>query len=579
MTYRALPAVALAAVLAAAPARALDMNGSLGGAYTRNTSTGNPALTAWDFAGQLALAAEPFEPGSTALFANANYGGIESASAGVSTRTNNWGGALGASALGLTAFPVSVSASRAWTDVTTGYVQGTTGSSVSTTLAGTVQARGQDAGLPNVSLTGTRSTSDNHTSGGEDVTQTQYALSTIVRQVLGSFDYLLQYDVGWSGGSLDPANYKNHSLLANVGTTISDNVAVLLNGQYFLRQPTVTSPLNPREESGSLTAQVTSSLASNLGNITTYTHVQSSIDIPGSPLMRQIGHSLSSTFTWGLPQGWSLSGTVSGSASDSDTPAGEVKATGEAIGAQALWNGKLSSTSLSFRAGGAVGGLQTQTGDSLAWGAGGGGSISRPLSGGVFGSLAYSGDYRTNLNAFEGSTLTQSLNGALIFRLPANATVQLDGTASAQRQESTTFGTGGSRTASGDVTFSMRRVSARVEAGVSDSLPSDLANPTGGAILPLSFNTHVRYAGASATFGIPLGLPAVLNFMYRTTDSERPGLARQHQSVAGADLTLRFGLWMLSATERMTWGDTLTGTTASGTMLYVRLTRVFGATF
>ena len=581
MSHRALRAAVLAALVAAAPARSADLNGSLGGAYTRNASTNNPATAMWDFAGQLSLMAEPFEPGSASVSANANYGGVESATSGVSTRTNNWGGGLSASALGLTAFPVSVSASRAWTDVTSGFAQGSTGSTISTTVGAGVEAKGQDAGLPYLRLTGMTGTSDNHASGGQDISQTTYALETVVRQVLGSFDYMLQWDMGWSGGSLEPSNYKNHSVLANVGTQVSDNVNVLINGQYFLRQPTQLSPLNPREEQGNLVAQITSSLSPTLGNVTSYTHVQSALDIPGSPLQRQIAHSLASTFTWSLPRGWALTGNLSGSTSDSDTPAGTVHATGEAVGAQAQWNGKFSETTLSFRGSGAVGGLQSQAQgpDQLAWGAGGGASISRPLGGPVYGSLTYSGNYNTNLNAMQGSNLNQNLNGALTFQLSGSAYVRLDGTASALRQESTVFGTGGARALTGDINLYVRRFTVRLEAGVTDSLSPDLANPSGGLILPLAFNTHVRYAGATAALPYLFRLPLTLNFIYRTTQSTRPGLAQQQESVAGADLTVRFGLWALVASDRQTWGELVGGTTSTINTFYVRLTRVFGATF
>ncbi len=581
MRLRGLAAAALAALVAGGAADALDLNGQLGGSWSRRTSSGQPDTGLWNLAGQLSLAMEPFEPGAASLFATGRYGTAEGTTGTSSAQTQNWSGALNASAFGLTAFPASVSASRAWTDLSSDYTQGRTGTTVSTTVGAAVQAVGTYAGLPTLRLSASRSTMENTAVDATATTSTQYALSSAVGQSVGAFTYQFQWDMGWNAGTLDASNYKSHSLYGTVDMTLADGVHASVNAQYFLRLPTLTSPLNPREDTETVTSQVSASLSPTLSNVTVYGYQQAAVEIPDAPLLQQLAHTLSSSLVWTPHPSWNLSAGVSGSASDATTATGRLRAYGEAVNTNASWNGRWAETTLTLRASGSVGGLQTDTQSTRAWGSGGGVTLSRGLGSALHGSFSYSADYRDNLNAIEATSLSQRVNLGVTWRFSGASSLTGNASANAERQQSPVFGTGANRTYQGDLTLALSRFTVRGEAGLSDGLSPDLRNPTGdGLFLPLAYNSHVRYTGATA--GLSSGwvtFPVTLTAVFRATDSERPGVARQRQSIAGGELSARLGQWNLSAIDRYSWGDTAFGTQGSGNLLYFALTRVFGATF
>jgi hypothetical protein len=575
LRHRVLLAGALGAVFLCGRAVALDVGGSLGAGYDRSDTWAgglHTSIPSWDFASQLSLSDSPLAPGLLTWSATGDYRRHRSLYTDSTSTTDNFGFLGSASLFQSSPLSLQLAGSRAWTEFTSSGPTEQTGSTLVTTYG--ARARYATMARPSFTAAVARTEIENRSFGVRSQAENT-TLSTGVSQQLEGFDYALAYDTSFSSGTFADTNYRSHTFNLQATTYLTPGVELRLVDRYFLRDPTVTAGTNPRFDDNDFHLSATSRGDTRLISRADYEYRHFVTTVPGADGRDAFDHLATAATEYRYSPEWTFAGNAGASYAKDRLGATELAGSTEQVGANARWQRALERSQLFLSGGGSLGLQQRDgAGQQGAWGvsAGGGGSTARET---WVGSLSYTLGLSRNLSGLFGTTLSQQLNATADTRL-AGWLVRNLLAISAARRYADVGDSSVNRSIQGTVTASQGGYVLQLLAGLSDGASGTISNPGDGLFLPSTFNTRSRFAQANASGQLSRDVSVSVNARYQ--QSTAPGRSLQWEQGVGGVLGYSLGLFQLSLDERYSYGG-YGDTRQRGNLLFVRLTRFFGARF
>ena len=574
---RALPA--LAALLFATQARAVDVTGSIGGGYVRTDSWSDlhADTTTWDWEADLAIAGSPFRPGLLQYLARVDYRAIRTAYGQLGSRSDAWGAQLQCSMLNGSALPISLSFARLWTDFSSDADANRTGSTVIDTYGATAVLHVRR--LPTLRLNLQRTDFENKSLGGATASGDSTNLTAGLAQATSNHTYQIDYSTGWNNGTYAESNYRSHFLNAQMTAQPSDDVRVRLNERYYLRDPQNDAPTNPRYDDNAFGAGVQWRPGQRLTSSYDYSYRRLLVESTEAPTIEELTHNLAASTYFRWKPTLSVFGNLGFLYSLERNGGHEAEAVAESIGGGTLWQRKSGRNAYNAGGGGNVMVIEPMAGDtSLGWGANGsvGWTHTRQR---VRTTATYVLTFSDNPLAFGGYALEQRVqataDGVFVLRTRPVAWQALF-VAAGGRRESDISGTSLYRTLMAQGRLLWSRYTADLTAGESDGLSAALAEPgiTDGFLLPADYNTHSRYVTASATETLDGGHLTLMQ-LARTLNSESPGRPDQWEHSLVMTASYWLGLVTLSLEDRIAIGGT-GDTSQTVNIVFLRAMRTFG---
>lgn len=570
-------AAAVAALFLAGRASAtFDLQLTLGASYWRgdSSSSATPAATssAWDFSGGAGAQWTPLSPGLLVLSGTASYTDRTTAHYQVTDRIQNLTYAGGAT-VGTGPFTLSLTAGRSQTDFSTGGdapQSGTTrADSYSAALAFTT------AILPQVRVGWFHSAQTVYFTGAPDSRTDVDTLSVSLFHNVPTHGYVVGYNTSWSSGTRAQTNYQNHSLSISAEAHPSPGTTVSLSDTYYLRDPTVSDPSNPRLDANSIGLRVGTVLSPKVTLSAGYGYTRSLGQAPGTLDQENSAHSLSANADYRLDQHWSLVGAAGAGYSMSRLDAQHYQSTTESLSLGGTWNGALSArTSLTLSTTGSLGLSQPSEGPQLTtWGVGGSAFYGFPISS-WDGNAGYTISYSDGSGALLASTLSQILSASASGVAWAGARASARLQAQSVRASSPVAGTSYGRNINLTGTLGWKANLASLSAGASDSLANDLTSGfSDGLFIPPSFNNRSRYVALSGqtAFDFRLSLGAALSYSWTSP----AGGVTTDETALQVSAGYIFGMWTLSLVDTFTYSSVSNGTWTTSNNVFLRLGRSF----
>ncbi len=578
MTVRACRiAAAVAALLAAGRAAAsLDLQLTLGAAYTRGdfSATGSPTATTttWDFAGGLGVLWTPLSPGLLSLSGSASYADRTTAHFEVTEKAQNlaYQGTVSVSPGPL---QLSFSGGRTQTDYST---RG------ETDLAGTVRVDTytgvlsfSTAALPQLRALWFHSDQTSYFTGAPDSRASVDSLSVNVHHNVPTHAYNMGYGTSWSSGTRAQANYQNHALTVTADARPSPGVTVSLSDVYYLRDPTVSDPTNPRIDANSLSLRLSYAPSSRLTSSLSYGYSRSLGQAPGTLDQEDATHSVTASADYKFDRQWGLVSALGASYGVARLGTAHYQATGESLVLGANWSTvPAARQSLSLGANGSVGLSQPDAGSQLT---------TYGLSGSAFytfpffswdGSAGYVLTFNDGSGALMASTLGQSLNASAGGSIWQGSRTTVRFQAQSLRSSSPVAGVSYGRSLNLTATTTWRIYTASIMAGSGDTLANDLKSGfSDGLFFSPGFNNRSRYLTLEgrASFPFRLGLQALLTYVWLNPAG---GFATDEVGlhlVAGYTL----GEWVVSLQDDFVYTSANHGPWTKSNTVYLRLGRPF----
>ncbi len=377
------------------------------------------------------------------------------------------------------------------------------------------------------------------------------------------------YRLSWGNGSLMAVNYIAQAVNLTANMKPSESLFASLSGAYFVRDPSVLSPGNPRYEN----TAVTGAAGSEQGNSRAwlqYSYRHALTTDPSLELHEAIGHTVSGNYAWRVSPTWKWTGSAGASFGQTRLAAAQSSAAGQSVGLAASWT----KATLGADFGVAAGAIEPEVGSAaLAYGANASAHASLPRPNRTY-SLTYQGGYSANLDATAGWSMTQSVSADVKTTAPGLPTWAASLQASGARGGGGAFGANASRTISAAGSVSYGWASFQLQAGTSDSVTGALSNPlSDGLFLPAAFDTHSRYAAANASFKLATSLTAQAIAKY--TILSGPAAPDQREAAMSGSLQYGYGFWSLSLAEQYSMGGT-TSFDHKISEFFVHASRTFG---
>ncbi len=382
---------------------------------------------------------------------------------------------------------------------------------------------------------------------------------------------LVKYQMMWVDGSLPVSNFTSQQVSLSSAMTPADGIQGGLDASYLVREPNSLSGTNPRYESTNVNGSLGwgDSYAEASGTVR-YQYIRSLATEPSLASREMAAHGLSATYIRRVAPEWRLMGSISGTISDRRE--GDLRASdlSQSVGLTAEYSRP--TMGLSF--GGRVGVVEPDVGDTaLGYGASLGLYKSWQLPRQAF-ALNYTGSYTQNLGALGGWAASQSLygdaSGAFNSALSWNARLSLN----AARSGGGTFGSNSTRAIVGYANLLYWRATFGLEAGTADALSGAVVNPVADALfIPAGFNTHSRYAAATAS--VPITDALSFWFLAKYTILSGPSTPDQRERLLNPSLRYVVGAWAFSIDDLYTQGGSIAFDHRVNE-LYVRASRTFG---
>jgi hypothetical protein len=564
----------LALVTAAPPARAgVLFGGDLGASMNRDDQWGADARssrTTWWFAGSLHLDASFFTPGTLDLGAAASYLGYR-ATGGAASDALNYQVHL--VALARTPFSLSASAGRSTIDFTADTNSGRVGTTRVDSLSGTAVLSA--ASYPYLAASIRNTATTNRASGAPAVKSDATTVSAEASQSVEALNYSLNYDTGWSGGDYAETNFRNHAASLRAQAQLDTNVTAQVMATYNLRQPTLSSPLNPRLDSQTLSTWLQWSASSETAGGGGYSYSNALFDAPGSPLRQSISHSLNGYASHRLSDDFSFDLSASGTAAQTRVGATELRATGEEAGAGVRWRRQLDQYAAQASLNGSLGLYQPSEGaNATSWGVAANTSASRPLAT-WYATAGLSGSYDENSGASAGhrTRLVATLGTSGV---PLGWSLSSMLNAGYSRSVSPSFGASRQANVRIEAQASRGGYNLGLNAGITDDLAEVLVPgaPPATALIPVDFNTQARFAMATAT--VPTVPRLFLTFVGRALSVSSPGRSSQWETGLGVSAGYYIGAFQLTLYDQVTVGGTSGLSTSTQNLLFLSVSRSFG---
>ncbi len=570
-------AVATAALLVAGRAQAaFDLQLSLGSAYSRGdaSSSGSPnvSTTTWDFAGGLGATWTPLSPGLLSLAGSASYEDRHTRDFETTDRVQNLT-YQGTVAVTPAPFLLSFSAARSQSDFTT---------ESQTTQAGTLRATSYSgtfgfsaAGLPQVRAGWLHQSQDTYFTGAPEARTDVDSLFVRAFHNVPTHSYSAGYSTSWSSGTRAQTNYQNHALSLVAEARPVPEIRLGISDSYYLRDPTVSDPTNPRIDANSLGINLGYVPSSRLTSSLSYAYTRSLGQAPGTLDQEDANHSLGLNADYKLDPHWGLVGGVSTFFGQARLGTEHHQASGESVALGATWNQAMGAReSLSLNANGSVGTTQPAIGaQQTSYGLGAGAWYAFPVST-WDGSAGYTIAYSDGSGVLLTSSLTQNLTASAAGSIWAGSRTSVRVQALSQRQSSPAAGVSYGRSLTLFGTVLWAAYSATISAGASDSLANDLTTGfADGLFLAPSFNNRSRFVTltGTATLSFHLSVSTALSSIWT---SPAGGLTTAEQGVyLSAGYTL--GEWVLTLQDTFAYSSVAGGHWTKSNNVFVRLGRSF----
>lgn len=579
---------ALAALLlASTSASAMQVSGEVDTGYLRtdNWASGSPTTTIpmWDYGGSLSLSGSPLRPGLLSLDGGLDYRKVQTYYSVAPSDAADWGYHGVARLFSDSPFNLNLSASQAWNDFTS-QTNAPGVASVQSTGSNFTRTEGADlAWRPDQRLPGLRAsigrTTSEFTGFAQPLTDaTNTYLSLGAGQTIGVHSYDIGYTTNWNSGSYADTNYQSHLLNIYDDSHLSKNLEFRFAESYFLRDPTLESPFNPRIDDNSLTSGLFWQISDPLRGETDYAYHRIVAEAPDTPTRESLQHGLNTAGEYRYTSRLTFLGNFGANYDSERLGDGSYNGTGEQVGGGLRYTDKLTEHESWFATGNGSVGLLQQAGATgqFAYGAGAGGGLSTRRDRWT-GTASYTFSYSSNLAARAGSSFSQGLS-ASIETLFLGARVQGMGNAQSTRYDDPLLGANLNRTANFTLTAQWRRETLQLTYGLSDGLARTLlgGSSSDGLFLPAGYDTHSRYASGQA--GFQLARQLNLSFLGLWVQSSAPGRPDEYERTGAVDLSYALGAFTLSAEERYSTGGA-GGLTQNGNSFFFRVSRGFGARF
>jgi len=442
-----------------------------------------------------------------------------------------------------------------------------TGSAVSESYS--VRATAGVPGLPSVASDFSYSNAVETGLGRGETTRTAKTFGLGTAMSDGSLNAVIDYRLNWGEGTLMPVNYIAQGIDLSAQMKPTDRSFASLSAGYFVRDPSVAGPANPRYENAAVTGIVGRQQGGSRGWLQ-YGYRHALTTDPSLELREAIGHTVSGNYEWRASPMWTWVGSAAASFGQTRVAAAQSSAAGQSVGLGASWTRPRVSADFGVSAGA----LEPEVGSAaFAYGAHASGYASLPRPNRTF-SVSYSAAYRANLDATPGWSSTQSVYADVTGTAPGLLTWAARLQGSGARGGGGAFGANASRTISATGKVSYGRASFQLQVGTSDAVTGALSNPlSDGLFLPTAFDTHSRYAAAYASFRLAASLTTQAFAKY--TILSGPGAPDQREALMGGSLRYAVGFWSLSLEERYSTGGT-TSFDHKINELFVRASRTFG---
>lgn len=574
-SIRAMAAVTLA--LAAGGASGLDLTGSVGGGWVRSDTWAPDAHATsggWDFNLNLDVTTFLIDPRAALLSLGADYGRYRSLYYQPASQIENWRLRSSLALLSASDFPVTLSASRSTSDISSDAENFRTGSTEVNTIAGTAAMRVPD--LPNLRLSVNRVWATTHAYLVPPASTDTTSLSVMANQARQAYTWNAIYNTSWNSGTRAENDYRAHDLSLEGSVPLGGGVDARFIDRYTLRDPQRESPLSPRLSALQSSAGVTWRTAA-FTSLFDYSYVRSLGEFVGAPDQETVSHGLSWSVQHPLGPRTILSGSVGANFGLARVGTQEERAMGQQLGGHVSWQAPVRGFNLALQGGFNVGVLEPSAGRTQgAWGFSAGANANGSIGGWVS-SGSYSGSYSKGLGGVDGSTLSQNL--VLTTAVPwswAQVTAQLN--ASATRHDSPLFGTGISRSIAAIVSGRRKAVSIGLHAGALDGLAPTLQVGTivDGLFLPASFNSHSWYVTLLGS----LAATRSLNLSASAQIAQVSAAGQATQTDRGFTLGVGYvvGEFVFTLDDRVANGG-VGGRTQTGNIIMLRASRSFGASF
>ncbi|MEK6606509.1 MAG: hypothetical protein AABZ30_02505 [Myxococcota bacterium] len=579
----------LLATLAAPRAHAVDVGGSatIGEARSDSWSDGGHGTqNTWDWGADLALSGTPFRPGLLEWLAAADYHTLRTSYYPGFERADAWGLRAHTSLFGRSPVPVTLGASRNWTDflAETGNVT-RVGRTLGHTYAGTVGLLLE--GYPALRALGSRNDYRNVSLDGSEAEGDSETLSLGLAHAMSRHSLQIDYDTAWSRGTYAETNYRGHFLNAQATAAPSDNVRFRLNERYYLRDPTVAAWTNPRYEDNTFGAgvqwlprpQLTTSFDYGYRQLIVQTPEApdpSLVPAPETPDRQSLAHSLGSSAYYQASPHYATYGNVALTYAVDRVGDEERRAAGQSLGAGQNWQRAYGPTTISAGGGANVGVVEESGGEARpSWGVNATTGLGHARER-ARGSATYAGSFTTGGTVAEGWTLAQQVQLTGERWLETNTWLHALLTVVGLRREDEFLGTYVNRSLMATLGADWSRYTANLTGGFTDTLASALAEPVSdGLLLPFEYNTRTWFLTAVATQAY---LGGWLHFteVARTLRIASPGRPDQYEHGGQLTASYRIGAFDLSLDERLSTGGT-GDVRQTVNLVMVRLSRSFAA--
>lgn len=574
-------ALALLASVAVAnePAPPITLTGRLGGSYLLTTDAlAATPITSGQFGLNASVAASGgfFNPRLLRWYGSLDYDWARGALFYAPGSYDRFGFRANTLLLGGTPLPISLSASRTFSDSLTQAGTAPLGNTVSTNYSGSVSYRQEH--LPTVNVAVSRNLNETTRPGDTPVSSESTRLSLGAAQSLSRFEYGVAYDTSWNAGTYGELNYRAHTLLVNAAAPLTPALRFSVYDNSFLRTPTLSATTNPRYDSNALGAgfiwRASERFTSNLG----YAYSHDLVEAPGLSTSERTNHQLTGATRYGLSRGFTLLGSADVTQASVRLDPVRRAGIGERAGAGTEWIGRFDWGGVLLSGLASAGAVQPiDLPSRFVWGVNGTASLTHAWDR-LATTLQYVGAYDSGSVILDGASFNQQVRGEGTWRLDPRSRLRALITAGAARRDDALLGTMLSRTLTGLFELTTRNYTAQVGTGTSDGLSEALVNPiSDGLFLPAAYNTHSTFftlAGAAAFDEGRL----TLNVSSRLGWLTAPGRPPQNEMGFLLGCAYVIGKFRVSVEERFAVGAT-GGVPQQTNLLMLRVSRSFDAAF
>jgi hypothetical protein len=580
MTARCLAAVAV--LLLAGPARAVDVGGAVGAGYFRadtSTSTFDTTASTWDWFGNVAISGSPFAPGLFDWQLEGGYQGRRDYYEGGSTGMQGLSYRASTTLFGQKGSPLVLrfDTGRSKTEFTSDTAQNSAGTVETTGYSASAYYREEDR--PNVSAAFNRVETETRGFSTDRTFADTSRVSVAMAHGAATFGYALNYDLSWNDGTYDSQNYRTQLVSLRGQAKLSPTASLNFSETYYQRRPTGGVLFNPGYDDQSFSAQLNWQPDGRWNSRTMYQYQHFLVEDPTTSSRERLYNGLTESLDLAASTELKAIGLVGYAASEERAAGVSTKAQSAFLTAEAIWSHVAGQLTWQADGSGSIGtympegaAASTSSGVQASVGA----QWSRDMA--ALGA-SYNFGYQTDLGGFAGWSLVQTVR--LDGELHAGDDWRFRGNASASAGRAS-LSSAGFGTANRQLLLTLgadwRAWSSVLMLGQIEGLSSSLTSPLhgDGLFLAPSYNSTQRYATLSLSPPAWEGLRATL--IGRLMATSAPGQPDTFERGFSVSASYAVGAFNLSLEERWSQGGA-TQVTSTGNLLMARISRSFGARF